>query len=59
LEIGFLCAALSSSGTHCVDQAGLELRGLIAMPGYKRIFIGYTKFKLLFLFVIYSRASLA
>ena len=39
LEIRFLCAALSSTRTHCVYQAGLELRGLLVVPGNKKIFL--------------------
>lgn len=29
-EIGFLCVTLASPGTRSVDQAGLELRDLLA-----------------------------
>jgi hypothetical protein len=29
-EIGFLCVALADTGTYSVDQAGLELRNLMA-----------------------------
>jgi hypothetical protein len=33
-KTGFLCIALSCPGTHCIDQAGLELRNLPASASH-------------------------